>query len=1802
MITVTGYELGERLHDSARSMVYRARRLSDDLPVVVKMLKAERLLREDLGQLKREYEILRRFDVGGVIRASALERSGVGLALVLEDFGARSLRSWAQGRVLPVMTALEVALRIARALREIHGRGVIHKDVNPSNVVIHPTTLEVKLIDFGISTALTRETPAIRALGRLEGTLPYLSPEQTGRMNRSLDSRTDLYSFGATLYELLTGTLPFATSDPVEMVHAHIAREPEPPHLRRPDVPLAVSRVVLKLLAKAAEDRYQSAAGVQADLETCLEALKADRAIPDFVPGERDVPDRLHLAQRLYGREKELKTLLDTFERAAQGESELLLVSGYSGIGKSALVHEVQKPIVERRGYFASGKFEQLTRDRPYAALIQAFGDLTRQLLTEPEESLAVWRGRIAAALGPNGGVLSAVIPEIELIVGKQAEVEPLGLAESQNRWNLVFQRFVQCFASEAHPLVLFLDDLQWADGPSLKLLSQLCADRDVTHLFVIGAYRDNEVTAGHPLVVMLDELRRAGAHVGAVTLGPLTLPDVTALVVDTFRVAEADARPLASLASEKTGGNPFFLGQFLKEAASEGLITFDASTTAWRWDVGLLRARGITENVVELMASKILRLGAGAQRALQLASCIGARFDLRTLALLLGQSLVDTARELWEPAHEGLIVPIDDDGHHAEPAGHEEMALLGEMNVSYQFLHDRVQQAAYSLLAEGDRTETHLRLGRLLASHLGTGAGEHVFDVVNQYNHGAARLTESDERLRLARLNLSAARKAKAAAAYESALRYLEVGLSLLPETAWDTLYELAFELHVDAMEAALLSAQLERADALSGIALSHARTAFDKARVHEPRMLFHTAKNDFAAAIEAGLLALSLLGDPLDTDIDQATAFGSVLEMEELVAGRSRASLADLPAMTDETYLARMRVLTTLTAPVYIARPVLFMPVVCRLASLSVRHGNGPLSPFGYAEYGLIRAAIGDTESANEWGTLALKLLDRYDVRALRAKIHVLVSAFITHFKVHLRESTVPLRDSVQQGMDVGDLEFAGYGADLYCTALFYLGEPVDRVIAELGTYIELLARLKQEFQRLFGSILRQGVMSLVTDAEDPLAFEGPSFDERTELAPLVAGNLSNLLCLYHSTKLQLGVIFGDHERAAEHGVKAEPHLGAMAAHFTSVQHGFYSALAQLGLAAKREGNERAACLEKAEKHLAVLAGQALHGPENHLHKLQLVQAEKARVEGRTLDAMDLYEKAIARAAEQKFLHEEALAYELAAGLYVGLGRLRIASGYLGEARARYLEWGATAKVAQLEKRVDVVLPQLGREAGEITTLQGASTSTDRIGTSLDLATVMKAARAISGEIVLGRLLDNLMRIAIENAGAQQGFLVLERDGNLVVAAEHHGAQGEGVSTPEIPLEQEPRISHGIVQFVHRTRDSVVLGDASREGLFVADPHVAAAQTRSVLCAPLLHRGQVAAILYLENNLIPHAFTEGRLELLRMLSSQAALSITNARLYADLGAAKARLEEYTHGLEAKVEERTAELVTRNAELATTLTQLRETQQQLATRDKLALLGSLTAGIAHELKNPLNFINNFASLSVELTQEIEEGIRELPKRGAEGQVELDEALHDLRGNVTKINEYGKRADSIINAMLMHSRQAPSPRGAANLNDVVRESVNLAYHGARARDAGFSATIKTLFDPEVGMVDLSVPDVSRVFINVLDNALYAIRKKKQSHGASYVPELSVRTVSAGDRVEVRIRDNGPGIPDDVVAQVFNPFFTTKPPGEGTGLGLSLSHDIMVAHQGELRVETVLGESTEIIASFPRVAPPRPSVR
>ncbi|MCR9142250.1 MAG: AAA family ATPase [bacterium] len=1512
MVSITGHEIVEKLYESQNSTVYRARRKEDAQAVILKVLGSEYPTPEQVARFRREFEITRNLDHDGAIQAFSLLKSGNQPVIALEDFGGESLIRVLLARKIETREFLSLAIRVTELLASIHRRNIIHKDINPSNIVWNQTSDEVKLIDYGISTTLSKESPEVRNPEVLEGTLAYMSPEQTGRMNRAMDYRTDLYSLGVTFFRMLSGRLPFESDDPMELVHCHIARVA--PELRElaPEVPPVICSIVSKLMSKTAEDRYQSAVGLRVDLERCLEQLDENGVIEDFAIGQRDASDRFQIPQKLYGREQEVRTLLDAFGRVSQGATEMMLVTGFSGAGKSALVHEIQKPLVESRGYFIHGKFDQLNRSKPYASLIQAFQELVRQLLTESEKQVTVWREKILEGLRSNGQIIIDVIPEVELIIGPQEAVPELPPVESQNRFHLVFQTFVETFAGRDHPLALFLDDLQWADLPSLKLIEQIMTDPSMKFMFLIGAYRSNEVGEAHPVHLTLGKIREAGTVISTVELQPLSQEYVRQLVCETLKQDSEATRPMADLCYERTGGNPFFLNQFLTALYEDRLIEFDAERICWRWDIDVIHRRGMTDNVIDLMTEKLKRLSNETQSVLKLAACIGNVFDLGTLSVVYEQDKARTADGLWEALQEGLVIPVDN--------SFKFVLDLEPHQVLYRFLHDRVQQAAYTLIQPAQVAALHLRIGRLLLERSARDHNEQekIFDIVGHLNQGREMIDSPDERERLAELNLIAGKKAKFSAAYALAYQYLSTGVELLGEGSWKDNYVLTLNLMTEAAEAAYLSADFGAMEGLAEAVLKNAKTLLHRLRVHEIRIQALTARNQPGEAIHTALLVLKPLGVSFPERPGQLNILIELVKTKFALRGRKAATLDELPEMTDQYKLGAMRILASVAVAAYTIRPELFVLTAFKQIQLSLKYGNTSLSSFGYATYGFILCGVtGEIDQGYEFGRLAIRILDRFNARELYARTLLAVNSLGRHWKDHYRESLDPSLEGYQRGLETGDLEYASYNAVMYCYISWLMGRELAGVSEDIGKYRAVVVQFRQQTPLYWHSIVQQTVENITADG--PLSSEliGEFYDETSsEAVHVEVKDYTTLFTLYFN-KMLLAYLAGDYRTAFQQSQKANAVKDGAVATPMIVPYYYYYSLVLLAML--RSGvNEfsRGKTLRKVRGNQRKLKRWASFAPQNNLHKWHLVQAELDSMRGKDSSAMSHYRLAASMAKTHDYLNDEAVANELIGRFYEGRGEHKIARLFIEESVYYYRKWGAQAKINQLESIYSFLGPR--GPAEQVTTSTFGQTTS---GTSsehqgrLDITTVMKGSLAISGEIVLEKLLSRLIRIVIENAGAERGYLIMETDGELCVQAEG-SAQSAGAKVDQrTPLES---LATSIIYYVVRTREDVVLDDAGYDARFNKDPSVRRNRTKSVLCTPIVQAGRLLGVLYLENNLTTGAFTENRVQVLRLLAAQAAVSLGNALLY--------------ENLELQVQDRTKEL---NATLDTI-------KQDLATAQKI--------------------------------------------------------------------------------------------------------------------------------------------------------------------------------------------------------------------------------------------------------------------
>jgi PAS domain S-box-containing protein len=1768
-----------------------------------------------LDRLAREYELKDELDGAWAVRPLELVRERGRTMLVLEDTGSEPLHRLL-GPPMEVRSFLRLAIAVAAALTQVHRRGLVHKDIKPANILVNRTTGEVKLTGFGIASRLPRERQAPAPPESIAGTLAYMAPEQTGRMNRSIDARSDLYALGVTLYQMLTGSLPFTAADPMEWVHCHIARKPAPPSERLKTIPAAVSALVLKLLAKTAEERYQTAAGLERDLRRCLDEWEAQHRIDAFPLGQHDTPDRLLIPEKLYGREREIETLLAAFDRVvSSSRTELVLVSGYSGIGKSAVVNELHKALVPSRGFFASGKFDQYKRDIPYATLAQAFQGLIRPLLGKSDAELAGWRDALGEALGPNGRLVMDVVPELKLLIGEQPPVQELPTQQAQGRLQLVFRRFLGVFARPEHPLALFLDDLQWLDAATLEVLADLLTQPDVQQLLVIGAYRDNEVDFAHPLMRKLDTIRKAGAFVQEINLAPLGEEDLGRLIADTLSCLPPVAAPLARLVHEKTGGNPFFAIQFISALAEEGLLRFDHDAVRWRWELDRLHAKGYTDNVVDLMVGKLSRLPAETQAALQQLACLGNVAEIGLLSIVLGKSDDDVRSDLWDAVR---------------------LELVERLEGSYKFIHDRVQEAAYSLTPERLRAEAHLSVGRLLAAHTPAERREEaIFEIVNQLNRGAALIASRDERERLAELNLLAGQRAKASAAYASALTYLTAGVAQLPQDSWERRHELAFALELQRGECEFLTGALAEAEQRLTALSSRAANTVEQGRVACLRVDLYTTLDQSSRAIAVGLDYLRHLGidwSPHPTEEDARREYERIWSQ---LGSRTIESLIDLPLMSDPASLATMDVLTKLGAPLAFADATLTFLVLSRAVNLSLERGNSDGSCFAYEWLGAVAGArFGDYNTGFRFAQLGYELVEQRGLRRFQARTYLNFGSIVPWTR-HIQAGRDLLRRAFEAANRIGDLTDAAYSSYVMITNLVAAGDPLVDVQREA------------EHARAFAEKMGFGLVIDITATQLGLvrtlrgltpkfgSFDDKHFEElRVERRFSSNPDLARAECWYWIRKAQARFFAGEYAAAVDASLKAKQLLWTSPSNFEVAEHCFYGALSRAASCDAATDDQRQQHVEALAAYHRQLQLWAANCPDNFENRAALVGAEIARIEGRELDAERLYEQAIRSARANGFVHNEALANELAARFYAARGFEEIAQMYRRNARDGYVAWGADGKVRQL----DEMYPHRREE-------ERAPGPTGTIGTPvehLDLATVIKVSQAVSGEIVLEMLIDTLMRTAIEQAGAERGLLILPHGAEPCIEAE----ATTGGDTVVVQLRDQPVtasvLPESVLHYVLRTRESVILDDAAAPSLFAADPYLRHRQARSILCLPLITQAKLIGALYLENTLTPRVFAPAGSAVLKLLASQAAIALENARLYRDLEQREAKIRRlvdaniigiYLWDLEGRIIEANDTFLRmvgydREDLVSGRVRWTDLTPPEWRDLDARAVAGLKMAGRLHPVEKEY-FRKDGSRVpvligSAAFDEQRDEGVafvldlterkraeaeaRESERRYREMQMEVAHAnrvatmgqltasiahevnqpiagaainaqaalrwlgarppdLEEVRQALSRIVKDANRAGDVIGRIRELIKKAPPRKDRVDMNEAIREVIELT----RGEAVKNGASVRTALGEGLPLIEGDRVQLQQVVLNLIVNAVQAM-----SAVAEGPRELFITAAQAEPNgVLVAVKDSGPGLDPASFERLFTPFYTTKP--GGLGMGLSICRSIIEAHGGRLWV-------------------------
>lgn len=1799
MIILPGYEVAEKIYESSKTLVYRGIRSNDQKPVVIKALKTKYPTPREIAVFRKQYSLANNLGILGIVRPYSLETYDNQWALILEDFGALSLRDYCKTHSLDLSTVLSIAIQTTEILGELHRNRIVHKDIKPANLLLNPTTRQIKITDFSIASILPKETQTLISPNGLEGTLPYMSPEQTGRMNRGIDYRSDFYSLGVTFYQLLTTRLPFVSNDPLELVHCHLAKQPISPSELDPTIPVPLSDIVMKLMAKMAEDRYQSAAGLRHDLEICQQQLQLHNKIEAFTLGQQDYCDRLSIPEKLYGREAEVAQLLAAFDCVAQfGTSELLLVSGYSGIGKSSLVQEVYKPIVQRRGYFIAGKFDQLQRNVPYSALTSAFNSLVQQLLTESEAQLCQWREKLAIALGANGQVILDVIPELEHIIGKQPEIAALNPTEAQHRFNRVFQNFIRVFCQREHPLVIFLDDLQWADSATLRLMKLLLADKQTSYLLLIGAYRDNEVSATHPLTLLLEDLQSQAVSIVQVALKPLSLQHITQLISDTLKSDAVQA--LVELIMQKTDGNPFFVNEFLKTLYQNELLWFDFCNNRWQWNLKDIETLNITDNVVELLLSRLRKLPDATQQALQLAACVGNQFDLKTLLIVSQPSTSKpTPQTLSVAVQHGLIIPIS-----MPEIVQTDAAEIIVVSDRYKFLHDRVQQAAYALIDDREKQAVHLQIGQLLyANAAQSESSEQIFELVGHLNLGQSLITQADEKANLASLNVQASIKAKQASAYSMAQDYLINAQNNLSEAAWSENYELMLSLYREQAEIEYLLGDFEKSKQLIEIALGRAKSVFEKAEIYQLLIVLYTMQGNYRSAIETGRIALSFF-DIHIPESDLQKAFTDELAIAEThLANQKVVTLLDQPEMVIPEKRAAAKLLTTLGSPTYYSNHDLWLISVMKLVNLSLE--NGPLSEstYGYSEYGLILGSmLGDYQAGYEFGQLSLKVSERFNNQAEKCKGCLVVGASVNHWVRPLKEDAAVFMEGYQAGLESGELQFAGYNIAHQVVNLFYQGVDLDSLLDKLRDYLKFAEQTQNQLaidmlmacQLVFYSLQERDVRQC--------NFETKNLSEAQYLQACEQRSSFAAISFYKIFKAQILYLYGCLDEAHQSIEEAKHLLKYLQGCISLAEFNFYDSLilaARYPTASEAQKSDYWQQITANQQQMEIWAHTC---PENFRHQYLLVQAEMSRLLDQPLTAIDLYDEAISLAKSNGFVQDTALANELSAKFWMTKGKEKLAQVYWSEAYHYYRAWGATAKFTDLEQQYPQLLviersiseqSHIADETLSITHI--SSTSTSSSTQVLDLSTILKASQAISQEIQLDRLLERLLNVVLESAGAEQGAILLPTEEHWTIAVQGNSDHADLMILPSQAIGRvEESLAMSIVQYTARTQQRLMIHDATQELICATDPYVLAHQPKSILCLPISHQGKSSGIIYLENRKTTQAFSRDRLKVLSLLSAQIAISLENATLYQTLQTANTSLK----ASETRERERASQL-------EHSLHELQDTQAQLIQTEKISSLGQLVAGVAHEVNNPVGFIagnlNHTQQGFNDLIGLIKLYRDSFPQPGREIEdrieaIDLDFLVKDLPQMISSMKLGTDRIKEIMQSLRNYSRIDGSEKQLADLHRGIESTLMILSH--RLKGSPDHPPIQVIKEyGDIPEIPCFAGQLNQVFMNLIANAIDAL--EEQNRGKSYAaleatPNcITIRTSIENDHAIIRIKDNGSGMPLDVQQRIFEAFFTTKPEGKGTGLGLPICYQIVYEkHGGQLSLLSAVGEGTEFIIQIP----------
>lgn len=1467
---INGYVIKEQVFLDTHYTIYRGLSTPRQEDVLIKVCSSKTPNFKQLAGLRHEYQLLKDLHLPGIARVCDLIKTPPQLALIYNNVQGDNLQNYITNSPLSLDVFFDVALQLTSLLNELHAIHIIHKDINPKNIFINPENLEVNLMNFNISSQLNEDSSAeYLPITQLEGSLSHLSPEQTGRMNRPIDYRSDFYSLGVTFFELLTGKLPFKGKDSLEIVYHHMATVPPLAHEINPKIPAQLSAIIAKLLAKMPEERYSSSSGIQADLQRCKSQWKSSDRIDNFTLGSHDLMNKLNVSHKLYGRDEVIGHLMATFEQIAGGKNALIFITGYSGIGKSSLIQELRKPVLERKGFFLSGKFDQLQRDIPYSAFIQCFQELVKQLLSEPEETIVIMKQRLLNALGNNGQIIVNIVPSIEQLIGTQPQLVSLPSDQAENRFTFTLETFIAALAHQEHPLVLFLDDLQWIDPASLNLLRSLLTNNDVSNLLVLGAYRDSEVAEDHLLNTAFTSLNNERLTINKILLVPLKKRDVQLMLADSLNMSFNQLESLSDLVFNKTQGNPFFINVFLKMLYKKNLLKVNLVEAQWEWDLSAIQHQTITDNVVDLILSSIDELSEEVQYLLKIAACMGYTFDLQKLAIITGKSLEKMAQSLLVAINLNLVMPLNENYQFIESA--TEPNVLGE--ISFRFVHDKIQQTIYQMISEDELPYTHLQIGRiLLQEELLKSNSKHFFTTLNHLNQGISLIDSPIEKKSLAESNLLAAKRAKMSIAYTAAIKYLNAAASLLKGFEDDN--NLKYEINKNTAECFYLLRDLNTAEHYIQLSLSEEKNKLLRAELFLVKINAFISFGQHIEAIQLAKEALKELHFHLPEKVTTLQIIKEVARIEIRSLWRNKENPL-FPADSSRILLIN-KILATISSPCYLIDHNLFAFVTCKLVNLAYTKGYTIDTSFSCLTYALILISSFNKLERGFYFVNLAKCLDELSPNPPnQSKINFLLGSFINHWKYSFDTGMRYLNKVQPIGIEEGDLAYAGYG-QLINLLRYYLGKPLSELIIEIQYSLRFLTRTGDSGWLEYMKILEICLQGLVND------FFGMTDKLTSGFNKIEATGNRTALATAYNILSQIHYINNDYEKALVFSTAAqalkEYHLGSYDSIFALFFHGLILAgyCSEVNFTEKKSILKTLYGIQKKFKRWCTL------NKANFLGMYHLLTAEIITItQDFSQKAMGLYNDAIHFFQSHNYIQFLAIANECAARFYLKCNQSKIAQIYFIDAYYAYSQWGALSKCKQLKARYPEFLQttELIHSGSSLKTLNSPS--------NIDVLSIFKLSKTISSEIKLDVLLKKLLIILLQNAGAQRAVLMVKNNHWYVQAEGTSSEQKIHLNLNQLVSERED-LPYNLLLYAERTQDVVVLQSPEDfERLNIQELNVSGIKQKSLLIIPILYQGQLQNLIYLENKLTSYAFPFDRIQALTMIASQAAISLENAKLY---------------------------------------------------------------------------------------------------------------------------------------------------------------------------------------------------------------------------------------------------------------------------------------------------------------------------